>query len=95
MNGVNGTTEIVFLFQYGSNMSSTRLNSTDRLDGAARKVGPAKLEGWGIRFELFGLRTHAESQMYCNHVTRPYSVRCMSFLVGSLSPQKVTGQEWM
>jgi hypothetical protein len=43
----------VFLFQYGSNMEPGRLNSSDRLDGVAREVGVARLDHWGIRFDLY------------------------------------------
>lgn len=44
----------VMLFQYGSNMNPARLNSANRLNGAADVVGVAKLKGWGIRFDLYG-----------------------------------------
>jgi hypothetical protein len=43
----------VYLFQYGSNMSSRRLNSAQRLGGAATPIGRARLDGWGIRFDLY------------------------------------------
>jgi hypothetical protein len=43
------------LFQYGSNMEPDRLNSPDRLDGAARVVGVAHLDHWGIRFDLYSV----------------------------------------
>jgi hypothetical protein len=43
----------VKLFQYGSNMNSARLNHKDRLAGRARAVGVARLDAWGIRFDLF------------------------------------------
>ena len=43
----------IMLFQYGSNMNPNRLNSTDRLDGAAQVVGAARLNGWGVRFDLY------------------------------------------
>jgi hypothetical protein len=42
------------LFQYGSNMNPNRLNSANRLDGAAEVVGAARLRGWGVRFDLYG-----------------------------------------
>jgi hypothetical protein len=42
-----------FLFQYGSNMEPERLNSSDRLAGAAQVVGVARLDHWGIRFDFF------------------------------------------
>lgn len=43
----------IMLFQYGSNMDQKRLNSPKRLDGAAEVVGVARLQGWGIRFDLY------------------------------------------
>jgi Gamma-glutamyl cyclotransferase, AIG2-like len=43
----------IMLFQYGSNMDPDRLNSSERLDGAAEVVGIARLTGWGIRFDLY------------------------------------------
>jgi hypothetical protein len=43
----------VYLFQYGSNMSTKRLNSTNRLEGCAKPIGKARLDGWGIRFDLY------------------------------------------
>jgi len=43
------------LFQYGSNMSSRRLNDPNRLNGRAIPVGVAVLEGWGIRFDLYSI----------------------------------------
>ncbi|HEV2223487.1 MAG TPA: gamma-glutamylcyclotransferase family protein [Candidatus Acidoferrales bacterium] len=43
----------IILFQYGSNMNPDRLNSKERLDGAAEFIGVAKLPGWGIRFDLY------------------------------------------
>lgn len=43
----------VFLFQYGSNMSPARLNSPERLNGQAKAVWAARLDGWGIRFDLY------------------------------------------
>ena len=43
----------VALFQYGSNMSRTRLNSPERLHERARRPVGARLDGWGIRFELY------------------------------------------
>jgi hypothetical protein len=45
----------IMLFQYGSNMDPNRLNSADRLDGAAQVVGVARLPGWGVRFDLYGV----------------------------------------
>jgi len=41
------------LFQYGSNMSSRRLNEPRRLNGAAIPVGSVVLEGWEVRFDLY------------------------------------------
>jgi hypothetical protein len=46
----------IILFQYGSNMDPNRLNSADRLDGAAEVIGLASLKGWGVRFDLYGER---------------------------------------
>ncbi|OFW31982.1 MAG: hypothetical protein A3J28_16185 [Acidobacteria bacterium RIFCSPLOWO2_12_FULL_60_22] len=43
----------VRLFQYGSNMDPNRLNAPDRLRGQAKREGTARLDGWGIRFDLF------------------------------------------
>jgi hypothetical protein len=43
----------IMLFQYGSNMNPDRLNSFERLDGAAEVVGGARLKGWGVRFDLY------------------------------------------
>lgn len=34
-------------------MDPDRLNSAERLDGAAEVVGVARLNGWGIRFDLY------------------------------------------
>jgi hypothetical protein len=45
--------QYVKLFQYGSNMDPDRLNARERLDGAAIAFGVARLEGWGIRFDLY------------------------------------------
>ncbi len=42
----------VFLFQYGSNMSPARLNGPERLNGQAKAISAARLDGWGIRFDL-------------------------------------------
>jgi len=41
------------LFQYGSNMDPKRLNSPDRLNSAARDPAVARLQGWGVRFDLY------------------------------------------
>jgi hypothetical protein len=41
------------LFQYGSNMDPDRLNSAERLGGAAEVIGVARLKGWGVRFDLY------------------------------------------
>jgi gamma-glutamylcyclotransferase (GGCT)/AIG2-like uncharacterized protein YtfP len=43
----------VILFQYGSNMSPDRLNGSCRLNGQATPISGAKLDGWGIRFDLY------------------------------------------
>lgn len=43
----------ILLFQYGSNMDPDLLNSGARLDGAAEILGLARLNGWGIRFDLY------------------------------------------
>ena len=43
----------VKVFQYGSNMNPGRLNSVERLDGKAKTVGVARLDGWGVRFDLY------------------------------------------
>jgi hypothetical protein len=48
----------ILLFQYGSNMEPDRLNSPDRLGGAARVLGVASLAGWGIRFDLYSKSYH-------------------------------------
>src|SRR6476661_1911650 len=45
----------VKLFQYGSNMDPECLNAPERLDGAAIVCGVARLEGWGIRFDLYSI----------------------------------------
>jgi Gamma-glutamyl cyclotransferase, AIG2-like len=45
----------VKLFQYGSNMNPTRLNAPQRLDGRAKSIGVARLDGWGIRFDLYSV----------------------------------------
>jgi gamma-glutamylcyclotransferase (GGCT)/AIG2-like uncharacterized protein YtfP len=45
--------EYVKLFQYGSNMNPGRLNDKTRLDNAARPLGVARLDGHGIRFDLY------------------------------------------
>jgi hypothetical protein len=54
----HGKASAVFelLFQYGSNMSSRRLNEPSRLNGAAISVGSVVLEGWGVRFDLYSER---------------------------------------
>src|SRR2546428_9971743 len=44
--------QIVRLFQYGSNMDPERLNSSNRLNGAAHAPVVARLGGWGVRFDL-------------------------------------------
>jgi hypothetical protein len=41
------------VFQYGSNMNPERLNSAERLNGKACVVGVARLQGYGIRFDLY------------------------------------------
>jgi hypothetical protein len=46
----------IILFQYGSNMDPNRLNSVDRLHGAAEVIGVGTLKGWGVRFDLYGER---------------------------------------
>jgi hypothetical protein len=46
-------TGFVKVFQYGSNMNPLRLNAPQRLNGKARSVGVARLEGWGVRFDLY------------------------------------------
>lgn len=46
----------ITLFQYGSNMDPDRLNSAERLGGAAEVIGVARLKGWGVRFDLYGER---------------------------------------
>lgn len=43
----------IHLFQYGSNMNPSRLNKECRLDGRAEIVGAARLDGWGVRFNLY------------------------------------------
>jgi len=48
----------VMLFQYGSNMNPDRLNCEERLDGAAEVLGVARLQGWGVRFDLYGEVAH-------------------------------------
>jgi len=34
-------------------MDPNRLNRVDRLDGVAEVIGGAKLQGWGVRFDLY------------------------------------------
>ena len=46
----------VLLFQYGSNMSPGRLNDPNRLNGQASTTSEARLDGWGIRFDLYSTR---------------------------------------
>jgi len=41
------------VFQYGSNMNAERLNCPERLHCTAHIVGVARLEGYGIRFDLY------------------------------------------
>jgi Gamma-glutamyl cyclotransferase, AIG2-like len=41
------------VFQYGSNMNAERLNSGKRLNDKARVVGVARLDGHGVRFDLY------------------------------------------
>ncbi len=48
-----GETKTVLLFQYGSNMSSTRLNGAKRLSGYAKPLGKAKLRGWELTFDIW------------------------------------------
>ena len=43
----------VKLFQYGSNMSSKRLNSPERLCGKAEFIGIAKLDHYRLVFDLY------------------------------------------
>ncbi len=43
------------VFQYGSNMNPERLNSSERLDCKAHIVGVARLEEYGIRFDLYSV----------------------------------------
>jgi AIG2 family protein len=43
----------VRVFQYGSNMNQDRLNSPERLNKKAKKPRVARLDGWGIRFDLY------------------------------------------
>lgn len=50
----------VLLFQYGSNMSPDRLNSPKRLSGQASPISAARLDGWGIRFDLYS-KTNASA----------------------------------
>jgi Gamma-glutamyl cyclotransferase, AIG2-like len=44
------------VFQYGSNMNAERINSPERLDGKTRVAGVARLDGYGIRFDLYSIR---------------------------------------
>lgn len=45
----------MLIFQYGSNLSSKRLNSPERLQGQARVVGIAHtVEGWRFGFPVWG-----------------------------------------
>lgn len=37
-------------------MNRTRLNSRERLNGMAQSIGVARLDGWGIRFDLYSER---------------------------------------
>src|SRR6266481_6133332 len=53
-NGTIMTPRYIILFQFGSNMDPDRLNSDDRLGGAAQVIGVARLKGWGVRFDLYG-----------------------------------------
>jgi hypothetical protein len=41
------------VFQYGSNMSGERINCPNRLAGRAVVAGVARLDGYGIRFDLY------------------------------------------
>lgn len=41
------------VFQYGSNMDAERINCPNRLDGRALVAGVARLDGYGIRFDLY------------------------------------------
>ena len=43
----------VRVFQYGSNMNPERLNRPDRLNKKAKKPRVGRLDGWGIRFDLY------------------------------------------
>jgi hypothetical protein len=45
------------VFQYGSNMDTEHLNSSERLNGKARVVGVARLDGRGIRFDLYSIKS--------------------------------------
>jgi AIG2-like family len=48
----------ILLFQYGSNMGPERLNSSDRLAGAAQVIGFACLDHWGIRFDVYSVKNN-------------------------------------
>src|ERR1700686_518737 len=43
----------VRVFQYGSNMNPARLNSPERLNNKAKKPRVARLDGRGIRFDIY------------------------------------------
>lgn len=47
--------DYVKLFQYGSNMDPDRLNDHERLNRAAVVRGVARLDGWGVRFDLYSI----------------------------------------
>jgi hypothetical protein len=48
----------ILLFQYGSNMEPERLNSSDRLAGVAQAIGFARLDHWGIRFDVYSVKNN-------------------------------------
>jgi len=43
----------ILLFQYGSNMDPSRLNSPKRLEGKAKNPRAARLDGWSICFDVY------------------------------------------
>jgi hypothetical protein len=47
---------MAIVFQYGSNCSSARLNSPDRLNGDAVSLGRADLEGYRLLFDVWSDR---------------------------------------
>jgi hypothetical protein len=48
--------EFLWLFEYGLEMDSTFLNSSERLDGLASLYGPAVLKGYELTFDVIGFR---------------------------------------